>query len=134
MDNRTVVTLLISWRVSGLVTGLAAVIAGRKRYRSQVVARGTAGGRCARESVWLTRRLEPEWISIRSTVSHDRSGHRSDCTFVGPDKFGFRRPMDMDRLGAVELPPTPSRDGRSILTHEPPACLARRRSSAPARP
>ena len=54
--NRTVVALLMSWRVSGLVTGLAAVVAGRRRYRSQTAAVGQLVGVCA-ESVWLARRF-----------------------------------------------------------------------------
>ena len=52
--NRTVMALLMSWRVSGLVTGVAAVVAGRRRYRSQAVAVGQLVGVCA-ESVWLAR-------------------------------------------------------------------------------
>ncbi len=54
--NRTIVALLMSWRVSGLVTGLAAVVAGRRRYRSQSAAVGQLVAVGA-ESVWLARHL-----------------------------------------------------------------------------
>ena len=62
--NRTILALLMSWRVSGLVTGLAAVMAGRRRYRSQAAAVGQLVGVCA-ESVWLARHFS-------------RSGYRFD--------------------------------------------------------
>jgi signal transduction histidine kinase len=51
-----VATLFMSWRFSGLATGVAAAVAGRKRYRSQAVATlqlAVAVG----ESAWLARCL-----------------------------------------------------------------------------
>jgi len=54
--NQTMLTLFMSWRFSGLVTGLAALVAGRKRYRSQATATSQLVAAVA-ESVWLARRF-----------------------------------------------------------------------------
>ncbi|MCU1427202.1 MAG: two-component system histidine kinase [Actinomycetia bacterium] len=54
--GRTIVSGFLSYRFSGLATGLAAVVAGRSRYRSRGAANALFGA-AAIESVWMARRL-----------------------------------------------------------------------------
>jgi len=69
--ERTITTLFLSWRFSGLTTGLAALVAGRRRYRSQAAAGGQLLG-AAVESAWLARRLaHAGWRFDRETKAVD---------------------------------------------------------------
>jgi signal transduction histidine kinase len=54
--DRTVFTLFMAWRWSGLATGVAALIAGRRRYRSPAAA-VTQLGMAVAESAWLARSI-----------------------------------------------------------------------------
>ncbi len=54
--NRTIATLFMAWRCSGLATGFAALIAGRRRYRSRMAAVVQLAGAVV-ESVGLAWRL-----------------------------------------------------------------------------
>ena len=57
--DRTIFTLFMAWRWSGLATGVAALIAGRRRYRSRTAAVAQLGIGLA-ESAWLTRSIRRE--------------------------------------------------------------------------
>ena len=54
--DRTIFTLFMAWRWSGLATGVAALIAGRRRYRSPAAAVTQLGVALA-ESAWLARSI-----------------------------------------------------------------------------
>ena len=54
--GRTIISGFLAYRFSGLATGLAAVIAGRSRYRSRRAARLQLAAATI-ESVWMARRL-----------------------------------------------------------------------------
>ena len=69
--DRTIATLLMSWRFSGLATGLAASVAGRRRYRSQAAAAVQLGA-AVLESAWLARRFS-------------QNGYRFDRAAQGAD-------------------------------------------------
>ena len=71
--ERTILSAFMAWRLSGLATGLAALIAGRHRYRSlraAIVQWLMAAG----ESAWLLRRLYR-----RRTTTSDRVAARVDA-------------------------------------------------------
>ncbi len=55
LADGTLLTALLAWRLTGLVTGAAALAAGRDRYRSRPVALGQLVG-AAGESLWYSRR------------------------------------------------------------------------------
>jgi signal transduction histidine kinase len=69
--DRTIATLFMSWRFSGLATGLAASAAGRKRYRSQAAA-AVQLLTAVFESAWLARRFA-------------QNGYRFDEAMQGTD-------------------------------------------------
>jgi signal transduction histidine kinase len=54
--DRTLLTALLSWRATGLITGTAALVGGRTRYRSRSVA-ATQLALAVGESAWYARRV-----------------------------------------------------------------------------
>ena len=70
--DRTIFTLFMAWRWSGLATGVAALIAGRRRYRSRAAAVTQLGIGLA-ESAWLARSIR------RDGYRFSRRGHLVDA-------------------------------------------------------
>ena len=70
--DRTIFTLFMAWRWSGLATGVAALIAGRRRYRSRAAALTQLGVGLA-ESAWLARSIR------RDGYRFTRRGHLIDA-------------------------------------------------------
>ncbi|MFI5040553.1 MAG: sensor histidine kinase [Acidimicrobiales bacterium] len=67
--ERTILAAVLAWRFTGIATGLAALVAGQRRYRSR--ASGMAQlAVAAGESIWLARRVwrRSTWTSIETTV------------------------------------------------------------------
>jgi signal transduction histidine kinase len=70
--DRTIFTLFMAWRCAGLATGVAALIAGRRRYRSGAAAVTQLGLGLA-ESAWLARSIR------RDGYRFSRRGHLIDA-------------------------------------------------------
>jgi signal transduction histidine kinase len=99
LADRPLLTALLAWRATGLVTGGAALIAGHARYRS----RGLAAAQlalAAGESVWYARRV------VRADRWSDITASRTDAaTAVGVVLLGHANLGYADRSTWINWPP-----------------------------
>jgi hypothetical protein len=99
LADRPLLTALLAWRATGLVTGGAALIAGRARYRS----RGLAVAQlalAAGESVWYARRV------VRADRWSDMTASRADAaTAAGIVLLGHANLEHADRSTWINWPP-----------------------------
>ena len=67
--ERTILAALLTWRFTGIATGMAAFAAGHRRYRSRVSGMGQLGAAVC-ESAWLARRVwrTSRWRQADATV------------------------------------------------------------------
>ncbi len=97
--DRTLLTALLAWRATGLLTGAAALVAGYPRYRHRGLAFAlllVAGG----ESVWYARR------ALRGDRWSDPTGSRADAaTALGIVLLGHVNLQPADRSTWINWPP-----------------------------
>jgi len=124
--DRTIATLLMSWRFSGLATGLAASVAGRRRYRSQAAAAVQLVA-AVLESAWLARRFSQNGYRFDRAAQETGSEHRRPCPAHGagqPRRSGIAGRGS--NLGSVELRiQRRERDAALDLENPTPECWAR---------